>query len=164
MLVTHDPLDALVLADRLVIVEDGRVVQEGDAGRASPRRPRTDYVARLVGLNLYRGRGRRAHGAAGRRVRRCTAADQLDGDAFVAFPPVRRRAAPHPARRQPAQHLAGHASPASSATATTCASSSTGPIAAAADVTPAAAAELDLTPGQQVWAAVKATETHAYPA
>ena len=32
LLVTHDPLDALVLADRLVIVEDGRVVQEGDAG------------------------------------------------------------------------------------------------------------------------------------
>ena len=31
LLVTHDPLDALVLADRLVIIEDGRVVQEGDA-------------------------------------------------------------------------------------------------------------------------------------
>ena len=31
LLVTHDPLDALVLADRLVIIEDGQVVQEGDA-------------------------------------------------------------------------------------------------------------------------------------
>ena len=29
VLVTHDPLDAMVLADRLVVVEDGRVVQEG---------------------------------------------------------------------------------------------------------------------------------------
>src|SRR5262249_13688846 len=28
LIVTHDPLDALVLADRLVIVENGRVVQE----------------------------------------------------------------------------------------------------------------------------------------
>ena len=27
LLVTHDPLDAMVLADRLVVVEDGRVVQ-----------------------------------------------------------------------------------------------------------------------------------------
>ena len=29
LLVTHDPLEALVLADRLLVVEDGRVVQEG---------------------------------------------------------------------------------------------------------------------------------------
>jgi molybdate transport system ATP-binding protein len=35
---------------------------------------------------------------------------------------------------------------------------------AAADVTPAAAAALRLEPGQRVWAAVKATETRAYPA
>src|SRR5205823_4872372 len=54
LLVTHDPLDALVLADRLVIIEDGRVVQEGDAATITAQ-PRTDYVARLVGLNLYRG-------------------------------------------------------------------------------------------------------------
>jgi molybdate transport system ATP-binding protein len=33
-----------------------------------------------------------------------------------------------------------------------------------ADVTPAAVAELRLLAGQPVWAAVKATETHAYPA
>ncbi|MBX6357247.1 MAG: TOBE domain-containing protein, partial [Micromonosporaceae bacterium] len=39
-----------------------------------------------------------------------------------------------------------------------------GPIAAAADITPAAAAHLQLAPGQTVWAAVKATETRAYPA
>ena len=31
VLVTHDPLDALMLADRLIIVEDGRIVQTGDA-------------------------------------------------------------------------------------------------------------------------------------
>src|SRR5690606_39327625 len=54
LLVTHDPLDALVLADRLVIVEAGHVVQEGDAATITAQ-PRTDYVARLVGLNLYRG-------------------------------------------------------------------------------------------------------------
>ncbi len=50
------------------------------------RRPRTDYVARLVGLNLYRGR------AAGHEVRvgpdfTLTSTDRLDGPAFVAFPP-----------------------------------------------------------------------------
>jgi molybdate transport system ATP-binding protein len=39
-----------------------------------------------------------------------------------------------------------------------------GPIGVAADVTPSAAAHLRLVPGQQVWAAVKAAETRAYPA
>jgi molybdate transport system ATP-binding protein len=40
----------------------------------------------------------------------------------------------------------------------------TGPIEVAADVTPAAAVELDLVPGREVWAAVKATEATSYPA
>jgi molybdate transport system ATP-binding protein len=39
-----------------------------------------------------------------------------------------------------------------------------GPLLAAADVTPAALAELRLAEGDPVWAAVKAAETHAYPA
>jgi molybdate transport system ATP-binding protein len=55
VLVTHDPVDALMLADRLVVIEDGRAVQEGDAESVTAR-PRTDYIARLVGLNLYRGK------------------------------------------------------------------------------------------------------------
>ena len=54
VLVTHDPLDAMVLADRLVVIEHGRVVQEGGPAEIA-RHPRTDYIARLVGLNLYRG-------------------------------------------------------------------------------------------------------------
>jgi molybdate transport system ATP-binding protein len=54
LLVTHDPLDAMVLADRLVIIEDGHVVREG-APTEIARRSRTNYVAQLVGLNLYRG-------------------------------------------------------------------------------------------------------------
>jgi molybdate transport system ATP-binding protein len=54
IVVTHDPVDALMLADRLVVIENGRAVQEGDAESVTAR-PRTDYIARLVGLNLYRG-------------------------------------------------------------------------------------------------------------
>ena len=54
LLVTHDPLDALVLADRLLVLEDGRIVQEGTPA-AVARRPATEYVAKLVGLNLYAG-------------------------------------------------------------------------------------------------------------
>jgi molybdopterin-binding protein len=85
VLVTHDPLDAMVLADRLVVVEHGRVVQEGTPSHIA-RHPRTDYIARLVGLNLYRGR------AEGHTVRldtgpAITTTEELSGPAFVAFPP-----------------------------------------------------------------------------
>ncbi|MEO7123367.1 MAG: ABC transporter ATP-binding protein [Lacisediminihabitans sp.] len=54
VVVTHDPLDALVLGDELVVIESGRVVQRGtpvDVARA----PATDYVAQLMGLNLVSG-------------------------------------------------------------------------------------------------------------
>src|SRR5690606_1067839 len=44
ILVTHDPIDALVLADRLVVVEAGRVTQTGTPARITSR-PATRYVA-----------------------------------------------------------------------------------------------------------------------
>ena len=60
LLVTHDPLEALVLADRLLVLEHGRVVQQGTPAEVA-RRPATEYVARLVGLNLYAGTAEGAH-------------------------------------------------------------------------------------------------------
>ena len=55
LLVTHDPIEALVLADQVVVLEHGRVVQQGTPALIA-RQPGTDYVAKLVGLNLYAGR------------------------------------------------------------------------------------------------------------
>jgi len=161
LLVTHDPLDALVLADRLVVVEEGRIVQEGDATTITAR-PRTEYVARLVGLNLYRGHAT-AHAVRLSGGFALTVADPIDGDVFVAFPPA--AVALHPGRPD--------GSPRNTWPATVAAIQRhgdnlrvqlAGPIDAAADVTQSAAAHLRLAPGQQLWAAVKATETHAYPA
>ena len=54
VLVTHDPLEAMVLADRLLVVEGGRIVQEGTPGEVA-QRPASAYVATLVGLNLWPG-------------------------------------------------------------------------------------------------------------
>ncbi len=70
VLVTHDPVDAMALADRVVVVEEGRIVQAGTPVDVA-RHPRTDYVARLVGLALLPGTGE------GLRVR-------LDGGGVVA--------------------------------------------------------------------------------
>jgi molybdate transport system ATP-binding protein len=44
-----------VLADRLLVLEEGRIVQAGTPAQIA-RRPATEYVARLVGLNLYSGK------------------------------------------------------------------------------------------------------------
>ena len=54
IVVTHDPLDAAALADRLVVLEAGRVVQQGTLAEITAR-PRSRYVADLVGVNLLAG-------------------------------------------------------------------------------------------------------------
>jgi molybdate transport system ATP-binding protein len=160
LLVTHDPLDAMVLADRIVILEGGRVVQEGDAESITAR-PRTDYVARLVGLNLLRGRGSGATVRVGDVW--FEVADRVDGEAFVAFAPAAVAVHPHrpdgSARNCWAATVAG-----AQRHGDLLRVQLSGVIDAAADVTPAAAAQLGLRPGQPVWAAVKASATHAYPA
>ena len=163
LLVTHDPLDALVLADRLVIVEDGAVVQEGDAATITAR-PRTDYVARLVGLNLYRGRGRRPHRARSSGGLTLT----VDRPGATATRSSRSRRPPSRCTRERPDGSPRNTWPATitgiQRHGDNLRVQLDGPIVAAADITPAAAAHLDLAPGRQVWAAVKATETRAYPA
>ncbi|MFD5917069.1 ABC transporter ATP-binding protein [Kitasatospora sp. NPDC058201] len=161
VLVTHDPLDAMVLADRLVVIEDGHEVQSGSPAEIS-RRPRTDYIARLVGLNLYQGaaEGRRVTLANGTAL---ATTEELSGPAFVAFPPsavtLHRERPTGSARNVWELTVTGldlHGDQVRADLA--------GPVPMAADLTPAAAAELDLAPGATVWAAVKAAQTHAYPA
>ena len=71
VLVAHDPLDALTLADRVAIMEGGRLTQEGTPDR-DQERATIAYAADLVGVNLFTGdagtaRGRRGHAADGRR-------------------------------------------------------------------------------------------------
>jgi molybdate transport system ATP-binding protein len=161
VLVTHDPLDAMVLADRLVVVEEGRVVQEGTPGDIA-RHPRTDYIAHLVGLNLYRGRadGHMVLLDSGPAI---TTTEDLTGPAYVAFPPSavtlhRDRPTGSSARNLWRCEVAGLESHGDQIRADL-----TGELPLAADLTTVAAAELGLHPGAAVWATVKAAQTHAYP-
>ena len=161
VLVTHDPLDAMVLADRLVVVEHGTVVQAGIPSEIA-RHPRTDYIARLVGLNLYRGT------AEGHTVRldsgpAITTTEVLTGPVFVAFPPSAvtlygERPMGSSARNLWRCEVAGLETHGDQIRADL-----TGELPLAADLTTVAAAELGLHPGAEVWATVKATQTHAYP-
>ncbi|GHF68708.1 ABC transporter ATP-binding protein [Streptomyces thermodiastaticus] len=162
VLVTHDPLDAMVLADHLVVIENGRIVQQGSPAHVA-RHPRTDYIAQLVGLNLYRGR------ADGHTVRvqdgpSITTSEDLAGDVFVVFPPgavTLHRERPHSssARNVWRCEVAGLETHGDQIRADL-----TGDLPLVADLTTVAAAELDLHPGAVVWATVKAAQTHAYRA
>ncbi|MET7703886.1 ABC transporter ATP-binding protein [Streptomyces sp. NPDC005485] len=162
VLVTHDPLDAMVLADRLVVVEHGRVVQQGTPSDIA-RHPRTDYIAQLVGLNLYKGRAE-GHTVTLDSGPAITTTEDLTGPVFVAFPPSavtlhRDRPTGSSARNLWQCRVGGLETHGDQIRADL-----TGELPLAADLTTVAAAELDLHPGAAVWATVKATQTHAYPA
>jgi molybdate transport system ATP-binding protein len=159
VLVTHDPVDAMALADRVVVVEDGRVVQEGTPVEVS-RRPRTDYVARLVGLSLLPGT------AGGTTVRLdaggvVAVAEEAAGPVFAAVRP--ESVALYLARPEGSPR---NVWPATLTGATphgaTVRCELAGEVPLIADVTATAFAELGLVPGARVWATVKASEVAVY--
>ena len=161
VLVTHDPLDAMVLADRLLVLEGGHVVQQGTPADIA-HHPRTDYVAQLVGANLYRGtsRGTTVELTAGGTL---TTATPCHGDVLVAFSPTAvslHRTRPGGSARNtwPVQvnGLEGRGA--------TTRIQLTGSPDVLVDITPAAVADLDLAPGTSLWTELKATEIRTYPA
>jgi molybdate transport system ATP-binding protein len=165
VVVTHDAVDALTLADRLVVLDAGRVVQEGPPGEVA-RRPLSRWVADLVGLALVPGtvRGPGAVEAAGGHV----LAVPVDGAQAVGRPV-------HVAIRPGAVALflsRPEGSPRNvwpaavtgvEAAADRVRVQVSGPVDLAADITHAALAELALVPGDDVWVSVKATELDVYP-
>jgi len=163
LVVTHDPLEAMVLAERLVVLEEGRVTQ---AGRPEEVRahPRSRYVADLVGLNLYRGRA--AHGtitlANGSTL---VAADGVAGpdEVFALIHP--RAVALHRERPEgsPRNVWPGTAD-GLEVSGDRVRVRISGPVPLVAEVTPAAVGALRLDDGGPVWASVKATEVVVYPA
>lgn len=162
VMVTHDPMDAMVLADRVVVLEDGRAVQEGTPGDVA-RRPESVYVAQLVGVNMLRGH---AHDGVvdlddGGEIRIADVA--ISGPVIVALRPE--------AISVHLQHPEGSArnvwhSPVSSleARGDLVRLEVEGPPALTAVITPAAVADLGLHEGADVWLTAKATDLDVYPA
>lgn len=54
VLVTHDVLDTIVLADRVAILHSGRIVDDGPKARVLGE-PRNHFIAALAGMNLVTG-------------------------------------------------------------------------------------------------------------
>jgi molybdate transport system ATP-binding protein len=63
ILATHDPVEALILADRVVVLEHGHVSQAGTPPELRAR-PATEFVVAFAGLAVIRGRVRRVEGRA----------------------------------------------------------------------------------------------------
>jgi molybdate transport system ATP-binding protein len=160
LLVTHDPVEAATLADRLVVIEAGTITQAGTIDEIT-RRPRSAWAARLAGVNLYRGQARdgRVALAEGGEI---TVAAACQGAVFVAIPPVAVALFRSRPEGTPRNVWAGRVDGFDSfADRVRVHLDGTPPI--TAEITPAAAAELDLANGGTVHAAVKATEVTTYP-
>jgi molybdate transport system ATP-binding protein len=161
LLVTHDPVDAYTLADRVVILEGGSIVQAGTLAEVTAQ-PRSRYIANLVGVNLIAGTaldGMIVTSAGGRIV----PADPVDGPAFAVIQP----------HAVALYNLAPSGSPRNvwPVTVTDIDRQADrvrvrldGDVPLVAEITPAALDDLVIRPGDRVWAAVKATEITTYPA
>lgn len=159
VMVTHDPLDALTLADHIRLMEDGRL---GDPQTPAQivARPRSAYAARLVGLNLLAGIG--SAGAVLVDGHRVAAANDATGPVWAAIRPVAVSLWP----TQPV------GSPRNIWTCTVTQVEMVGQSARialdagfplVAEVTVAALTELELTVGSSIVATVKATDIDTYP-
>lgn len=161
LLVTHDPVDALLLADRVVVLEDGRVSQAGTLHEVTTM-PRTRYVAELMGTNLLHGRATGTtvtlEGGAVLQVGEAT-----EGEVFATVAPTAvslHRTAPESSARNRWPMTVREVDAAGSRVRVAL----DGPVPLVAEVTPGAMAELALRPGAPCWASVKATEISVYPA
>jgi molybdate transport system ATP-binding protein len=161
LVVTHDPLEAVALADRLIVVENGHLVQTGTPAEVTER-PRSQYVADLVGVNLLRGLA--DHGSVqmpgGPSV---SAAGAESGEVFAVIHP--RAVSIHRQRPEgsPRNVWWGRAS-SIELMGNRVRVRIDGQVPLVAEVTPSALKELDLVEGGDVWLSFKATDVGVYPA
>jgi molybdate transport system ATP-binding protein len=172
LMVTHDVLDAVVVANRILVLDGGRVVESGTTTDVLAR-PRSAFAARIAGLDLVPGVScadglETAEGT----VVAGTHPEPLDhGEHAVAlFAPASVavfRADPGGSPRTALAVRLAAMEPHGELVRLRAAPSADGPDwveGLAADVTPAAVAELGVEPGDQVWFAVKAAEVTVHPA
>jgi molybdate transport system ATP-binding protein len=169
ILVTHDILDVLTLADRVLIIDSGRIVESGAAATVLTA-PRSPFGARFAGVNLVRGTA----GADGTLVTEwgtcwhgIPAPDVVPGAAAVAvFAPSAvsvHRDKPHGSPRNTVEVVVAELDSAGAALRVRADGQPDGAPGLAADITAESAADLRVAPGERVHFAVKAQEVAVHP-
>jgi molybdate transport system ATP-binding protein len=162
LLVTHDPIEALLLAGRIVVLEHGRIAQQGTPAEITSR-PVTAYVARLVGMNLYAGRGS-GHIVAIDGGGEVAVAGAVDGPVLVALRPSALTVHTQPPLGSSARNVWAGTIASLAPLADRIRLTVSGQQSMFVDVTASAVAELTLAPVRPVWLTAKATDVRAYPA
>ncbi len=160
LLVTHDPLDAMVLADDVIVLEDGRITQRGTPEHVAGR-PATDYVATLMGANVLRGTTRAGLVQLADGTVIAIGDRDLVGEVIVAIRPeaisLHARLPEGSPRNVWPVRVAGLESRIDRILVHL-----TGPPDLIAAVTPASISDLGIAAGSRLWASVKALDLEAY--
>jgi molybdate transport system ATP-binding protein len=161
IMVTHDPVDAYALADRVAVMDAGRIIQLGTIDEVTAR-PRSRYIARLVGTNLVAGDivANVLTTPGGARV---ALADAAPGPAFALIRPQAIVLEREPARNTSAQNVWQGTITDIDRLGDRARVHLDGALPLTAEVTTAALDQLGLRPGDRVHAAAKATDIEAYP-
>ncbi|MGH3694783.1 MAG: sulfate/molybdate ABC transporter ATP-binding protein [Pseudonocardiaceae bacterium] len=160
LIVTHQVIDALMLADQVVVLDGGHVVEQGST-REVLTRPRSTFAARLAGLNLVSGTAT----AGGLRADDGTELfglidSTVEGSAAVAvFTPAAVAVYVDPPKGSPRNVISDRVEVLEPNGTLVRVRGAAG---LAADITPAAAVELGLRTGGAVWFVVKAAEVAVY--
>ncbi|HEY2724381.1 MAG TPA: ATP-binding cassette domain-containing protein [Pseudonocardiaceae bacterium] len=160
VIVTHQVIDALVLADRVVVLEGGKVVEQGLTMDVLTR-PRSVFAARLAGLNLVPGTAVPNGLKVADGTELTGASEAIDGEPAVAvFSPGAVTVhvdQPTGSARNVIRDRVTALEPQGALIRVR------GSGGVAADITPASAVELGLSSGSGVWFVVKATELAVHP-
>ena len=166
LLITHDLLDVLTLADRVLVMEDGKVAEVGPVAQVLAA-PRSGFGARIAGVNLIRGvvvepgvlGTQPGSGLPGLTWHGIPAADlEMGQDAAAVFSPAAVavfREQPHGSPRNSVRVRIAGLEITGATVRVRAEEQADGAPGLSADVTPDAVAELGLQAGERVWFSVK---------
>ncbi|MFJ8129860.1 ABC transporter permease [Streptomyces hydrogenans] len=164
LIVTHDPVEAVSLADRVLVLQDGRALQDATPAEVT-RHPRSPWVARMLGRNAWPGTATPdgiALDGGGTLVAAEPPPSGTPALAIVAPEAVSlHREKPAGSPRNVWPGTVREITTSGSRLRVLVTSPETPDL--VAEITPQAAAELGLADGVPVWTGVKATETTIVP-
>ncbi|MFH8400514.1 ABC transporter permease [Streptomyces anulatus] len=164
LIVTHDPVEAVSLADRVLVLEDGRVLQDEPPAEVT-RHPRSPWVARMLGRNAWPGTAT-ADGLALEGGGHLVVAEPLPAgsEALAVIAPEAvsvHRERPTGSPRNVWPGTVREITSGGSRLRLLITSAEAPDL--VAEITPGAAAELGIADGSTVWTSVKATEATVVP-